>query len=61
MAQRRATHSRRLQTRSNSQSASVSAGILVLTACALLLDYIVTKAEARLLVWRPKQAETEVL
>jgi NitT/TauT family transport system permease protein len=39
---------------------TVFAGILVLTACALLLDYIVTKAEARLLVWRPKQAETEV-
>ena len=40
---------------------TVFAGILVLTACALLLDYIVTKAEARLLVWRPKQAETEAL
>ena len=40
---------------------TVFAGILVLTACALVLDYIVTKAEARLLVWRPKQAETEAL
>ena len=40
---------------------TVLAGILVLTACALLLDVIVTKAEARLLVWRPKTAETEAL
>jgi len=40
---------------------TVFAGILVLTGCALLLDYVVTKAEARLLVWRPKQAETEAL
>jgi len=39
---------------------SVFAGILVLTACALLLDVIVTRVEARLLVWRPKTAETEV-
>lgn len=40
---------------------TVFAGILVLTAFALLLDYIVTKVEARLLVWRPKMAETEAL
>ena len=40
---------------------TVLAGILVLTACALVLDVIVTKAEARLLVWRPKTAETEAL
>jgi NitT/TauT family transport system permease protein len=38
---------------------TVFAGILVLTAFALLLDYAVTKIEARLLVWRPGQAETE--
>jgi NitT/TauT family transport system permease protein len=38
---------------------TVFAGILVLTAFALLLDWIVTKVEARLLVWRPRQAETE--
>jgi NitT/TauT family transport system permease protein len=40
---------------------TVFAGILVLTAFALVLDFIVTKAEARLLVWRPKAAETEAL
>ncbi len=40
---------------------TVMAGILVLTAFALVLDRIVTWAEAKLLVWRPKQAETEAL
>jgi NitT/TauT family transport system permease protein len=40
---------------------TVFAGIIVLTAFALVLDRIVTAAEARLLVWRPKQAETEAL
>jgi len=40
---------------------TVFAGILVLTAFALVLDYIVTHAEARLLVWRPKTAETEAM
>ena len=40
---------------------TVFAGILVLTAFALVLDVIVTKVEARLLVWRPKVAETEAL
>ncbi len=40
---------------------TVFAGILVLTAFALLLDVVVTHAEARLLVWRPKTAETEAL
>ena len=40
---------------------TVFAGILVLTAFALVLDFIVTKVEARLLVWRPKIAETEPL
>jgi hypothetical protein len=34
---------------------------LVLTLFALLLDFVVTKIEARLLVWRPKTAETESL
>jgi NitT/TauT family transport system permease protein len=38
---------------------TVFAGILVLTAFALVLDLIVTRVEARLLVWRPKAAETE--
>ena len=38
---------------------TVFAGILVLTALALILDRVVTKVEARLLVWRPKQVETE--
>ena len=40
---------------------TVFAGILVLTAFALLLDQAVTKIEAKLLVWRPRQAETEAL
>ncbi len=38
---------------------TVFAGILVLTVFALLLDFIVTKIEARLLVWRPGTAQTE--
>ncbi len=38
---------------------TVFAGILVLTAFALVLDVVVTNAEARLLVWRPRAAETE--
>ena len=38
---------------------TVFAGILVLTLFALLLDYVVTVAEIRLLKWRPQQAETE--
>src|SRR5512135_106833 len=40
---------------------TVFAGIVVLTVFALLLDAAVTHLEARLLVWRPKQAETETL
>lgn len=40
---------------------TVFAGIVVLTVFALVLDTIVTKVEARLLVWRPRQAETESL
>ena len=32
---------------------TVFAGVLVLTACALVLDYAVTLAERRLLRWRP--------
>jgi NitT/TauT family transport system permease protein len=40
---------------------TVFAGILVLTAFALVLDVIVTRAEARLLVWRPRAAEAEAL
>jgi len=40
---------------------TVFAGIVVLTAFALLLDWLVTHIEARLLVWRPKTAETEAL
>ncbi len=38
---------------------TVFAGILVLTVFALLLDYVVTFAENRLLRWRPGQSETE--
>ena len=40
---------------------TVLAGILVLTMCALILDFIVTRIEGRLLVWRPRAAETEAL
>jgi NitT/TauT family transport system permease protein len=38
---------------------TVFAGILVLTACALLLDYVVTILERRLLRWRPTEAAVE--
>ncbi len=38
---------------------TVFAGILVLTACALLLDFIVTVLERRLLRWRPAEAAVE--
>lgn len=40
---------------------TVFAGILVLTAFALVLDFAVTHAERRLLVWRPGQSEIEPL
>ena len=40
---------------------TVFAGIIVLTAFALVLDYAVSWAERRLLVWRPTQGETEQL
>jgi NitT/TauT family transport system permease protein len=40
---------------------TVFAGILVLTAFALVLDFAVTRAERRLLVWRPAQSETQPL
>jgi NitT/TauT family transport system permease protein len=40
---------------------TVFAGILVLTIFALILDVIVTQIENRLLVWRPRAAETEPL
>jgi NitT/TauT family transport system permease protein len=40
---------------------TVIAGIVVLTIFALLLDFAVTKIESRLLVWRPRAAQTESL
>ena len=40
---------------------TVIAGIVVLTVFALILDFIVGKIESRLLVWRPRTAETEAL
>jgi NitT/TauT family transport system permease protein len=40
---------------------TVYAGMLVLTVFALVLDFAVTRAERRLLVWRPTQGETEKL
>ena len=38
---------------------TVFAGILVLTAFALVLDWLVTIAETRLMVWQPRSGETE--
>ena len=38
---------------------TVMAGILVLTAFALLLDWLVGVAERRLMVWQPRGSETE--
>ncbi|MGE5640643.1 MAG: ABC transporter permease [Clostridia bacterium] len=38
---------------------AVFAGIVILTAFALLLDWAVTLAERRLLVWQPRSGETE--
>ena len=38
---------------------TVFAGIVVLTGFALLLDWGVTLAEKRLMVWQPRQSETE--
>jgi NitT/TauT family transport system permease protein len=38
---------------------SVFAGILILTAFALVLDWMVTIAERRLMVWQPRSGETE--
>jgi len=40
---------------------TVFAGILVLTVFALVLDFAVSAAERRLLVWRPSQSETQPL
>jgi len=40
---------------------SVFAGILVLTAFALVLDWLVTLGERRLMVWQPRSGETEKL
>ena len=40
---------------------AVVAGILVLTVFALLLDWAVSLAERRLLVWQPRSGETEKL
>jgi NitT/TauT family transport system permease protein len=37
------------------------AGILVLTAFALLLDALVGQVERRLMKWQPKAGETERL
>jgi NitT/TauT family transport system permease protein len=38
---------------------TVFAGILVLTAFALILDLVVSVAERRLMVWQPRSGETE--
>ena len=38
--------------------AGVFAGMVVLTAFVIAIDWLVTRAERRLLVWRPVVAET---
>jgi NitT/TauT family transport system permease protein len=38
---------------------TVMAGILVLTAFALVLDWVVGRAERRLMNWQPRTGETE--
>jgi len=38
---------------------AVLAGLVVLTACALLLDGLVTRVERRMLAWRPTSTTTE--
>jgi NitT/TauT family transport system permease protein len=38
---------------------SVFAGVLVLTGFALVLDWMVTLAERRLMIWQPRSGETE--
>ncbi len=40
---------------------TVFAGIVVLTACALLMDGLVGRIERRLMTWQPKAGETEKL
>jgi NitT/TauT family transport system permease protein len=40
---------------------TVFAGIVVLTACALLLDGLVGRIERRLMKWQPRQGDTEKL
>ena len=40
---------------------TVFAGIVVLTACALVLDGLVGRIEQRLMKWQPRQGETERL
>ena len=40
---------------------TVFAGIVVLTACALVLDGLVGRIEKRLMKWQPRQGETEKL
>ncbi len=40
---------------------TVFAGIVVLTACALVLDALVGRLEKRLMKWQPRQGETEKL
>jgi NitT/TauT family transport system permease protein len=40
---------------------TVFAGIVVLTVCALMLDGLVSRIEGRLMVWQPRQGESEKL
>ncbi|MBC7605310.1 MAG: ABC transporter permease, partial [Ramlibacter sp.] len=40
---------------------TVFAGIVVLTACALVLDGIVGRVQKRLMKWQPRSGQTEKL
>ena len=40
---------------------TVFAGILLLTAFALVLDWLVSRIEQRLMVWQPRRSETETI
>lgn len=47
-----------LQAEGNFDTSAVVAGIIVLTFCALILDFLVTLGERKLLKWQPPQGST---
>lgn len=47
-----------LQAEGNFETSTVVAGIVVLTFCALILDFLVTLGERKLLKWQPPQGST---